>query len=786
MISNRLLVSLLLVIALTSHIAAQTSPPRKNSRPALPLTKRANPEPIESRTLPVQRVVLYKNGVGYFEHSARVRGHQDVAIDFTTAQLNDVLKSLTIVDPGGGHITSVRYNSIEPLEERLRALRLPLGPQVTRAEVLAALRGTRVEVKTASGVFTGKLLSVEKAARAVPNAGTIEVTQFGVLSDAGEMRSFEVDAVISVRIADGEVNADLGRYLSALGASRSRDLRRMIITAAGSGERELAVSYISEVPIWKSTYRLILPEKTGAKATLQGWAIVDNTLGSDWKDVELSLVAGAPQSFIQELSQAYYSRRPVVPPPKAVELTPQTHEATLIVAPIATSAIAGALTNLQGTVTDPQGAVVQGAEVVLRNEQTGLSATTRTDASGRYQFNAIQAGNSMISVSSQGFRSFQLSNVYLGVARNNEINATLTVGTISETVEVRATAPTLATSTSSMVSSVSSVNVEVESRDVGDLYRYDITKKITIGRNQSALVPILQQEIEAEPVTVWNREDNVPRRAVWIKNTSGLTLDGGTFDVMEGNTFAGEGTVETVKPQERRLFSYAADTGIHIRAERKDEPVRVRRVRIAKGILMMTDEEHDSVRYVIRNADANPRDIVIEHPAGDWELVGDLKPEESSASFHRFRLPVAARSTAELTVKSVHREDTKTELNDIEDDALSTLIAENNVSAAFTEILRKILEQKNAIAALEQQIKTREKEVSTISSDQARLRENMKALKGSAEERSLIQRYTAELNSQEDRLAALRRQIDDLQDNRDKAENALEHTLQELTFDQSF
>ena len=107
--------------------------------------------------LPVKRVVLYKNGVGYFEHSARVHGNQDLTIDFTTAQLNDVLKSLTAVDLGEGHIASVRYNSIAPLDERLKSLRLPFGESVTQADFLAALRGTRVEVRSGSTASMGRL-----------------------------------------------------------------------------------------------------------------------------------------------------------------------------------------------------------------------------------------------------------------------------------------------------------------------------------------------------------------------------------------------------------------------------------------------------------------------------------------------------------------------------------------------------------------------------------------------------------------------------------------------------
>src|SRR5277367_3808296 len=112
--------------------------------------------------LPVKRVALYKNGVGYFEHSARVHGNQDLAIDFTTAQLNDVLKSLTVVDLGEGRISSVRYNSIAPLGERLKGLRLPFGEDVGRDDFLSAMRGARVDVRSGATTSNGKLLSVEK------------------------------------------------------------------------------------------------------------------------------------------------------------------------------------------------------------------------------------------------------------------------------------------------------------------------------------------------------------------------------------------------------------------------------------------------------------------------------------------------------------------------------------------------------------------------------------------------------------------------------------------------
>jgi hypothetical protein len=275
----------------------------------------------------VTRVILYKNGVGYFEHAGHVRGSQDVNVDFTTAQLNDVLKSLTVLDLGKGRITGVSYNSAAPLERRLGSLHLPVGENPSTAQFLDALRGARMEVRNGSESASGRLLSIEDRDVAGKGDQKITLTQISVVSDGGEVRIFDLTPSTRVRVAEKEVNEEVGKYLGLVASTRDQDVRRMTISTAGDGERNLLVSYISEVPVWKSTYRIVIPSE--GKPLLQGWAIVDNTVGEDWKDVELSLVAGAPQSFVQELSQPYYTRRPVVALPENAMLTPQTHEATM-------------------------------------------------------------------------------------------------------------------------------------------------------------------------------------------------------------------------------------------------------------------------------------------------------------------------------------------------------------------------------------------------------------------------------------------------------------------------
>ena len=791
----------LLVIFLVIPCFCQKKPAKANAGAAgLPSVSSEKSSDAAAR-LPVKRVVLYKNGIGYFEHTTRVHGTQDLRIDFTSGQLNDVLKSLTAVDMGEGRISSVRYNSTAPLSERLKSLRLPFGLQTTNADFLNALRGARVEVRSGTASATGRLLSVEKSRKTDARGNFSDVTEFSVVGDAGEMRSFELTPATSVRLAERDLNEEVGRYMNLIGSSRAADVRRMTLTATGSGEREIFVSYISEVPVWKSTYRILMPEKPGDKPLLQGWAIVDNTIGEDWTDVQLSLVAGAPQSFVQNISQPYYVRRPEVALPESVQLTPQTHEAAingrtssdLVALGSGAAGGAGVLTGLQGFVRDPSGAAVSNARITVRNEETGASQSTTTNAQGLYRFDNIQAGNSALFVDSQGFKRFQLTSFYLGVDRMNEIDARLELGASSQTVEVTAQLQTLNTESSTVSSTRSYAEAEepeAEAKGLGDNFEYKLKQKITIGKNQSALVPILQSKIEAEKVTLWTSGSENVLRALWIKNTSGLTLDGGSFNLIDSDAFAGEGILETIHPDERRLISYAADPAVHIvdRAQEEEKPVS--RVKMTKGILIATQEMRSTHKFVIHDADSTPRDVVVEYPVRPgWKLVEGLKPDETTSSFYRFRLPVDAGKSGELTVEEYSPQDTRYELANLEDEQvtrLSLLIADNRITPALKEAMQRVLQKKNEIGQLEAQSAERQRQIDAIEKDQMRLRENMKALKGSAEERALIQRYTHELNSQEDTLAALRQEKDQLDSKQEQAQKDLETISTQIVMDERF
>src|SRR5262245_59531327 len=282
--------------------------------------------------LPVIKVVLYKSGVGYFEHLGRVNGNQQLSVPFTSDQLDDVLKSLTAVDLGASRVVGVSYDSPTPIDRQLQALRLPLARGTSTIDFLKALRGTRVEVQARSAApVAGRLLQAERRVRPIGNAQT-ERDEVTLVTDAGVVATIDLDDRATVRVADAELRRDVDRYLSITAATSERSPRTMLISTAGTGSRSFLVSYVSEAAVWKSTYRLVFPEAGEAREPLlQGWAVVDNMSAVDWNEVELSLVSGAPQTFVQPLSTPLFARRPLVAVVAAANVAPLIHAPALSV-----------------------------------------------------------------------------------------------------------------------------------------------------------------------------------------------------------------------------------------------------------------------------------------------------------------------------------------------------------------------------------------------------------------------------------------------------------------------
>ena len=709
------------VIAITAQTPARNAVKSKAAAPAVAAV--ATPPFIKD--LPVRKVVLYKNGVGYFEHSGTVTGNQRVAVDFTSAQLNDVLQSLTVLDEGGGRIGGVNYNSTTPLAEQLKSLTLGMGEDPTTWQVFQALRGQKLEVTGApGGVIAGRLVSIETRSEKVGQGEKVDKFYLTLVTSSGAVRSIELTGALSVRPVDANLQEQLDRYLELLSSSRANGLRHLTLNAMGQGQRDVRVSYISEVPVWKATYRLVFPRDGKGKAVLQGWAVVDNTVGADWDNVQLALVAGAPQSFIQPLSQPLYARRPEIAISTSAMTTPQTHEAVDVInAPLASPNIAKLETMAPGAASE---------SVTVEAQETGSSGGLGS-GSGR-GYGPGSGGNA-------GGGLFSVHGVY---------RPTDAIG-----------------------------EGDVSTNAFDDFFEYALAQPVTIHKNESAMVPILQQEFAAEHVTLWTEQQPRPLRAVWLKNDSKLTLDSGSFSIFESGEFAGEGLLDPIHPGERRLLSYATDQAVKVHQAGFADTRTLHHLALHNGVFVETTSEATETTYTVANGADESRVVVIEHPRrANAELDRGQTPDETSATAYRFRVTVEPHQSADLRVGEKANLYERVEIN-ANQFQREYLVNVSKYTPELEEKLRPLISAEMAFENLNSDIAQNEQKEKTLEADEARARENLTALKGN----EAAKRFVDELNRAEDSIETARREHTDLAAKRDAARARLDAEIARLSFE---
>ncbi len=287
--------------------------------------------PVE---IPITRVVLFSSGVGYFEHNGPVEGDASCRLMFKTEQINDVLKSMVVMDPEGT-VSGVRYASQEPLIRALRSFAIDLSGDPKIADLLRQLRGAEVTVE-APEKLTGKIISIETTPKEIVGPiRTILPETVLTLATARGIKSVSMSTVQSLTLTDEKLTGELNKALDLLIASHDTQRRAVDINFSGQGNRAVRIGYISETPIWKTSYRLEFRKGKEKKETgfIQGWAIVENISDNDWTQVNLALVSGRPISFIQDLYTPLYLPRPVVQPELYSSLRPQKYEEGLEAAP---------------------------------------------------------------------------------------------------------------------------------------------------------------------------------------------------------------------------------------------------------------------------------------------------------------------------------------------------------------------------------------------------------------------------------------------------------------------
>lgn len=720
----KLMAVIIAIFLLISGLAAQ---PHKTNRRVI--------QPKENPTvrtppseLPLRRVILYSNGVAYFERRGIVTGRAEVNLGFKQSQVDDVLKSLVVLDLGKGRVNSVSYNSSAPPSARLN--KTPFAVEAGTSSntiggmsgVLRQMQGAKISLTTSTRTVTGALLTIEERKTQLA-ADKSPVVSYAVVmaSETGELQSFDLAEVRSVKLLDDGAKQDIREFTNASASARRRDAKTITISSEGEGAREMIVSYTIAAPIWKTSYRAVLDIE--GKPFFQGWAIVDNVSEEDWQDVQLSLVSGSPISFIQPLQYPLYRHRSVNAIPEDLKLDPQIVSANEL----------------------RLGVGIGGGQGSGRGSNKGGGDTRIGGGAG-------DGGN---------------GGVFLSSGPTTSISDALT-------------------------SEDAGIETAATGNDIGDLFEYRIAQPVTIARDRSALIPILQTKMQGERVSVYKEgeHENRPMGGILLKNTSALTFENGAMTVLDGDAYAGEAMMERLKPGEEQFITFAVDLGtlVTVRSpetNKKTDRKNVFLVRATNGVFQAHYYNSEKKTYTIKNQTAHARSVYIEHPIREgWMLSADTpKPVAKTETAYRFRLELAPHAIVELPVTENRALMDSYQISTLTPREIDLFVAQNYIDAAIRVELERLLNLKSLIVTTDAQLAQLTKEIQEIGEDQKRLRDNIEKLKSTSEAKQLIARYIAKADSQETRLEQIEKEKKAATEEQTRLQNELQKAMKEFKFD---
>ncbi|HEY7308987.1 MAG TPA: DUF4139 domain-containing protein [Gemmataceae bacterium] len=646
---------------------------------------------VKVTQLPIGQVLLFSSGVGYFQREGAVEGSARVDLSFPVTDINDLLKSMVLRDLDGGHISTVSYESNAPIERTLKSFAVNLTTNPSFMQILDQARGEKVEVvlqqtnATQPGTLTGTLVGCEKQKQAVGGKDTVEVELLNLWCADG-MRSLKLPEVQRVRFLNPTLDSEFKKALETLALSHDTQKKAVSINFVGEGKREVRVSYVVENPIWKTSYRLVL-DKQEHKPFLQGWAVVENPSDEDWKDVRMALVSGRPISFQMDLYQPLYVPRPVVEMELFASLRPVAYSGSMD----DNAALFGHAAGLGGMSKNGK------ADEGKKREEKKPSDARKSAGADRVATFAERSKRSL--------------------------NERMDLG--------------------AGVSSVASA------AKLGDFFQYAIDKPVSLARQKSALLPIINKDVEGTRVSIYNERTQAkfPLLGLKFKNTSGLHLMQGPITVFEGSNYAGDARILDLQPNEERLISYAIDLGTEVNPVPSTDNGRLIQVKAVKGVLHTTTKLRESKTYTIKNRNEQERTLLIEHPVrNDFKLVSDTKPVETASDVYRFQLKVPGGKTQTQTVTEERVINATVQLTNVDDNNIRHFISQTITSDKVKKGLQQAMELRWATAKTQREIAELQRQLETIRQDQPRLRSNLKELPQTSE---AFQRIVKKFNEQE-------------------------------------
>ncbi len=674
------------------------------------------------KNLQVKDVTMFKHGVASFTLRGEVNGTQVITLEFKKNEMNDILKSLLVMDTGEGHINSIAYDADQDIGKLLEDISVSVDSQDSFASLVENFKGASVVVEVGGNdVMAGKVMGIQVYGKTV-NENTVNRPSLVILSETGSIVQVFFSDIKSLKLLDAKLQKDLDFYLETIISGKKKDSKRIFVHCDGKGEREVMASYIIESPVWKTSYRMIMPEGDKPDVFLSGWALVENTTEQDWEDIELSLVAGMPVSFVCPIYPPIYMERPVVEPPKVAQIGPAAIEDEM-----------------------------EEVQYERKERDSFAKKSKRMDAGAGGIAMRVMAASTMMAPMAQPAPAPGAPPPVEAFAQQAKQQTTVSTKDMGEVFAYKIAKPvTIKRKQSALVPIVAS----------------DITSK-----------SVLLFEETQHP--------KHPMACLEITNTSGMTLEQGPLTIFQGSSLAGEAMLPFLVPADSRILTYALEQGVIVDKSNKNWSEGTHKVSFGGGYCYSYYFQVFQTTYKIRNKTERVFKLYVDHAKiGGYDVFDTKLEPKDTPNFYRFDVGLGSKKGIEFDVKMRHETYSSESIRDLQKNVLvervQNFIKHKWINPAQEGVLTGIADLLEQAATTRKHQGKLETELNAIFNDQTRLRSNIQTMGTSRSEENMREKYVSKLDEQETRIEQINQELDAIKQKARDLSEKLEKKLKEL------
>ncbi|MFY0535123.1 DUF4139 domain-containing protein [Nannocystis pusilla] len=661
--------------------------------------------------------------------------------------------------------------------------------------MLDALRGTYVTLKTTQGKLRGRIVLVEAIVdepdpTPPPSSERVPPPQGGArdykvsLMDGKQLQVVRLSKVRGVTLQDGDLALQFHRTLDATAGEGMFQQVAVEIRLAGANSHDLVVSYVVAAPMWKPTYRVVLPEP-GEKgpALLQAWAVVDNTSGEDWGKVSMSLTSGAPIAFRYDLHT-----------PRTVSRSDLTEAGVQ-----KRAAVAMGETSYQSGGDRDRDSIPDSLDQCPDSPETFNGYTDEDgcpDAAGiaagqaapapppAPDYNRTEAEKK--SARRPAAKPAAASKGGGGGATHSYDLEDESYGGEMAKAEEAAAPPAM-----DLESLRRSTQASARAKSVSGLTRFDLNARVTVPDGSSTMVAIVNQDVAAEQTFLFRPggagtgyEQN-PYRVVRFKNTTPFVLEPGPIAIYAGGSFVGEGLSEAVGTQTSTTIPFAVEPSLMVSSQAQYTGEDMRILKIVRGVLEVENFQRVATTWTVKGQpDPKGYSVLIRHPkqGGAYALKSKLEGIEELPD--AYLVPVKVTGNAmEGKVEIVEQTPSKAVITIWDGrvpQLLDALLRLPNLDANARKKIEPLVRLRQEIGRIDTEVEGLARQQAELDQRASETRQNLEAIKkdGAAGDlRSKLNKRLDEFTRDADKLG---RTIVELQSKRLEKKIELEDSLQSI------